>query len=208
MGGEKFKNTYRIESARLPGHNYGQPGWFFITINTKDRVCWFGEVIDEEMIYSDAGRMVADEWVRTADMRPNVRLDEWVVMPNHVHMLFAIVDVEHVLNIDDHTVETHCNASLRYGHASCNGSTIQSHVRHPYKNEFGPQRNNVASIIRGFKDACTKRINMETPMPHFAWHSRFYDRIVRDERTFHTIRQYIRDNPKKWWHDRNNPIGK
>jgi len=203
MEGNKFKNKYRIESSRLSGYDYGQPGWFFITINTKNRTCWFGDVVNNTVLLSNAGRIVTDEWKRTAEMRPHVRLDEWVVMPNHMHMLFAIVDAGMMTTHDDTVdVETHCNASLptppKQPHPYKPIST-----QPPYKNEFGPQRNNVASIIRGFKGVCTNRIKSETPIVHFAWQPRFYDRIIRDERGIYAVRQYIRNNPGKWHHGQN-----
>ncbi len=190
----KFRNKYRINSARKPGHNYGMPGFYFITICTKNRICYFGNVINGKMVLSDIGRIIVDEWIKTSYIRSNVRLGEWVVMPNHVHMIVRIlennggfdndVSVEKVCN-----VETHRDASL-----------------HEYNNTFGPQRNNVASIIRGFKGVTTKRIHMETNYSDFAWQSRFYDRIIRNEYALYAARQYIINNPIKWDEDNNNPI--
>ncbi|PIR75060.1 MAG: hypothetical protein CO030_01590 [Candidatus Magasanikbacteria bacterium CG_4_9_14_0_2_um_filter_42_11] len=67
-----------------------------------------------------------------------------------------------------------------------------AHADKPYKNVFGPQQNNVSSIIRGFKGAYTNRIKMKTNIIHFPWQSRFYDRIIRNDRALYTVRKYIR----------------
>jgi len=81
-------------SIRLKGYDYRQPGAYFITIVTQDRVCLFGEVADGEIRLNDAGKIVCEEWFAAARIRPYVRLDEreFVVMPNHVHGIIWIAD--------------------------------------------------------------------------------------------------------------------
>lgn len=69
-----------------------------------------------------------------------------------------------------------------------------------YKNTFGPQRKNIASVIRGFKSAVT--IQARQTHPDFAWQSLFYDHIIRNEKAYYAIRNYIRNNPLKWEEDR------
>lgn len=166
-----YKNRYRIESARLKGWDYSAAGYYFVTICTRERECWMGKVVDGIMRLSPVGEIVAAEWQKTALMRENVTLDEWVIMPNHFHGIICIV-------------ETHCNASL--------------------PNAFGPQRNNLSSIVRGFKSASTKHIHQAGH--DFAWQSRFHDEIIRDENALATVREYIRDNPMKWEMDKDNPV--
>jgi len=141
---KKFRNKYRVESTRLGGWDYSSSGTFFITICTKNREHHFGEIMDGKIKLSKIGDIVAKEWQNTNIIRPNVKIDEWVIMPNHLHGII-IVKADRV--------ETHCNASLR----------------NPQKtNRFGPQSNNLASIIRGFKGAATKNIHM-AGFCEFAW---------------------------------------
>jgi len=96
-----YKQQYRTNSARLKGYDYSRPRHYFVTICTKDKKHYFGQVRNWEMHLSEMGKIVSEEWLRTFKLRKRVILDEWVVMPNHVHM---IVFIDHV--------ETHCNASL------------------------------------------------------------------------------------------------
>ena len=82
---KKFRGKYRIPSARLKNYDYASNGAYFITICTKNREHFFGQVAGGEMHLSNIGEIIADEWKKTAEIRENVELGEWVVMPNHVH---------------------------------------------------------------------------------------------------------------------------
>jgi REP element-mobilizing transposase RayT len=87
----KFKGKYRIESTRLPDWDYAGHGWYFVTLCAWDHICFFGEIVDGEMRLSPIGEIVAQEWQRTPLVRSNVKLDEWVIMPNHLHGIIAIM---------------------------------------------------------------------------------------------------------------------
>lgn len=87
---ERFKGKYRIPSTRLPGWDYANAGYYFVTIVTHGRIPYFGEIVAGEMHLSPIGDIVANEWVKTPQIRPNVQLDEWVIMPNHLHAILVI----------------------------------------------------------------------------------------------------------------------
>ena len=180
----KFNNKYRIESARLQNWDYSQAAAYFITICTANREHFFGMVQNNAMVYSDIGTIVAQEWVKTPEIRPDMNLDlgEFMVMPDHFHGIIFIGNNDFNSNIGSR------DAMHR---VSADGGI--------YKNEFGPQSKNLSSIIRGFKSAVTvqaKKIN-----PDFGWQARFHDSIIRNQRSYDTISQYIIDNPKKWGKD-------
>ena len=168
----KFNNKYRIESTRLQNWDYAQSAAYFVTICTANREHFFGRVQNGEMVYSDIGAIVAQEWIKTPEIRPdmNLELGEFVVMPNHFHGVIFIGNNEFNDNGNDN-----------------------------YKNEFGPQSKNLSSIIRGLKSAVTiqaKKIN-----PDFGWQARFHDNIIRNPKSYNTVSNYIIDNPKKWGDD-------
>ena len=83
---------HRRRSMRLKGYDYSQAGAYFVTICTQGRACLFGEVVDGEMRLNDAGRMVVAEWERLPALFPNVVLDAFVVMPNHIHGIVILTD--------------------------------------------------------------------------------------------------------------------
>lgn len=86
----KFQNKYRIESARLPNWDYGWNAAYFVTICTKNRICWFGDAVDGEMVLNDLGKIADDCWLEIPEHFPFVKLGEHIVMPNHVHGIVVI----------------------------------------------------------------------------------------------------------------------
>jgi len=125
-----FKNKYRTESTRLKSWDYSTAGYYFVTICTKDQNCCLGQITDGVLQLSQIGCIIAEEWAKTAELRDNVHLDEWVIMPNHVHGIICLA-------------ETPGKPSQPGEHA----------------NAFGPQKNNLSSTIRGFKATSAKRIH-------------------------------------------------
>jgi REP-associated tyrosine transposase len=85
-----FRNKYRVPSARLKGWDYGRGGAYFVTICTRHRTCYFGEIGQAGLTPSPLGEIVAEEWEVTSRLRPYVDLDAWVVMPNHFHGILFI----------------------------------------------------------------------------------------------------------------------
>jgi REP element-mobilizing transposase RayT len=181
----RFQNKYRIESARLRNWDYGWNAAYFVTICTKNRECFFGDVVGGQMVLNEIGKIVETEWLKTFEIRPdmNLELGEFVVMPNHFHAIIGIGENEyntkHVLNRRD---AMHC--------VSTSNET---------KNKFGPQSKNLASIIRGFKIGVTK--NARLINPDFAWQSRYHDHIIRNDESFQKITEYIINNPLNWSED-------
>ena len=192
---DKFRNTYRIPSARWQDWDYGANAACFVTICTAHRERFFGEIAGGEMTLTEIGRTAQVEWLKTPGLRPdmNIILGEYVVMPNHFHGIIAIG--ENPYNTDAPGVgggvggvQTQCIASLQ-SNASRQWQT----------NKFGPQSKNLASIIRGFKSAVTKYAAMHA-IP-FAWQARFHDRVIRDNGEHHRIAQYINANIENWQDD-------
>jgi len=81
-------------SIRLKGYDYSQPGLYFITLCTYRRQCWFGEIKRSRMHLNQIGKIVAREWLHSAQMRPTLQLDEWTIMPNHLHGIVRIIASE------------------------------------------------------------------------------------------------------------------
>lgn len=187
----KFKDKYRVESNRLKGWDYSSPGYYFVTIVTQNRTAWFGEVVDAKMVLSPVGEIVAEEWRKTAIIRSNVELDAWVIMPNHIHGIIVIVPgiVE-----TPRAVET----PRRGVSTGVDQTSFGDYPRGASKsNNPSWKPNSLGSIINQFKSVCTKRIR-SAGYADFGWQSRYYDHIVRDEKTLLKIRHYIDNNPKQW----------
>lgn len=201
-----FAQKYRIASARLPGYDYAQPGKYFVTICTKNRIHWFGEIRNGIMGLNDMGCVVADEIEHIAILRHNVSIDRWVVMPNHIHMIVFIHPETYVdgmmkwvmwkiFHIIDR-VETPLKG-VSTTRARCIGTmrnTKRSHAWHPHT---------LGAIINQFKRACTIRIRSLGEID-FTWQNRFHEKIIWDRSRLYAYRKYIKQNPARWHRDRNN----
>jgi len=205
---ELFRGIYRPESARHKSWDYGSPGAYFVTICVKDRECVFGEIRDGIMGLNELGCAAARCWADIPRHFPNIELDAWIVMPNHIHGIIVIRD-DRGMEATDHsptnTVETQNLASLPMDNIN-NNVTQNRSTTHPRKwspNRFGPQSMNLGSAIRGFKVGVTKYARSNDI--RFQWQPRFHDRIIRNEAEWDRIRFYINQNPENWPSDRNNP---
>lgn len=194
---EKYQNKYRIASARLPQWDYGYQAAYFVTICTKKRRHWFGAIRNRTMYLSEIGKIAEQEWVKTPDLRPNMNLElgEYVVMPNHFHAIIIIG--ENRYNGNNGRDAIHCVSTPAPIPPS---PTAPTPDREKFANQFGPQSNNLASIVRGFKSAVTK--NARYPQADFVWQPRYHDHIIRNEASFHNISRYIRQNSSQWEEDR------
>jgi len=182
-----YQNKYKIQSVRHKNWDYSQNGYYFVTICTKDMQKFFGEVEDGKMVLNEIGKIVESEWLNTDKIRDNVKVDQFIVMPNHLHGIIVI---------ENSRDASHVSQSAPQSRRLQGVSTDKN-----YKNKFGSQSNNLSAIIRGFKGASTKRIS--EIFPNFQWQPRFYDCIIRDDNSLGKIREYIERNPKFWDEDKN-----
>ena len=180
------------QSARLRYFDYTGTGGYFVTVCTWQRECLFGDIVDGAVLLNDCGVVVRDEWLRTPTIRPNVELDEFIVMPNHFHAIFFINDIE---NAD---VGAHRCAPGIEGV----DNLFRAHVSAPLRRQSG----SVGSILAGFKSAATKRVNtLRDNAGKPCWQRNYYEHVIRNDTDLAAIRQYVADNPMKWALDENHP---
>jgi putative transposase len=187
-------------NPRHSGFDYRTFAAYFVTICTHERRHLFGAVRRGRMTLNGYGEIVGEEWKRSEEMRDEVVLDAFVVMPNHMHGIVCLVppDVDDVSlqGYDLDVVGPHCHAALHDGD------------NHPRREEGRPQRHakSLGSMIAGFKGAVTARINEHRGTPGTSvWQSRYHDRILRNEREWRACRTYIERNPGQWAEDRHHP---
>jgi len=170
-------NTERPERKpiRLNGYDYSQDGYYFVTICTKNHEEFFGEIRNGRMRLNHIGTIAAKFWQQIPDHFLFARLDEWVVMPNHVHGILVIEKPFVRRSVGD--------ADLR-----------------PLR-----QKMLLPKIIHGFKSSFTRYVHMIDAESPFAWQRSYHDHIIRNQRSLDHIREYIHWNPMNWDRDRNNP---
>ncbi|MBN2039158.1 MAG: hypothetical protein JW864_03895 [Spirochaetes bacterium] len=180
---------YHRRSIRLKEYDYSSAGAYFVTICTQNRECVFGEIINDNMILNKYGEIVADEWLKTPEIRKNVGLDSWIVMPNHFHCIIII--------------NYSCRGVLQYAPTMLQNSPSN---KIPDTSAFRSPSQTIGAIIRGFKSAVTKRVN-EIKQEYNAklWQRNYWEHIIRNEEELYHITRYIIENPIKWNIDKLNP---
>ena len=178
-----YQNRYRIPSTRLPEWDYSL-GEYFITICTKDKENYFGNVVDWKMQLNELWKIVEDEILNTSKFRTNVIADEFIVMPNHIHLILFIEHINRRDGLQPSNSDV-CNAFLQ-------------------DNKFWPQKNNLATIIRWLKWSITSQIQKIDK--NFSRQTRFFEHIIRNEKELDTIREYIQNNPFKWELEKDNNL--
>ncbi|WP_457651740.1 transposase [Rhodocaloribacter sp.] len=185
-------------SRRLQGYDYARAGVYFVTLCTHERTCLFGRVVEGEVRLDAAGRIAAEEWVRSAGIRTEVRLDAWGVMPNHVHGLVVIVPPDADPDVD-YTDPHGYRMDVWVGATDGVEATGRSPLHR------GPSPKSLGSFIAGFKSAATKRINRMRGTPGApVWQRNYHDHVVRNERVWRALRRYVAGNPARWDTDENN----
>ena len=171
------------KNIRLQGYDYTQAGAYFITLVTWQRECLFGEVVGEEMQVNELGRIFTDIWEATLNIRPNVILDEYIVMPNHFHGIILFNDIGR-------------------GEALPRPLTTGRPTGSPLP---GMTAGSIGAIIGQIKSLTTKQINHLRQTPgEPVWQRNYYDHIIRDEAEMERIYQYILQNPSSWADDPEN----
>ena len=190
-------NIHHRKSIRLKGYDYSQAGLYFITICVKDRECLFGKIIDGKMNFNDGGKIADECWLKISEHFLNVVLHEYIVMPNHVHGIIELKRVDAICNQISNNVGTRHIVSLPDNSESSVGT---SHVMSQHNQFSKPIPGSISVIIQQYKSSVTRFVN-KTNVSHFRWQSRFYEHIIRDEKSYHRISEYIINNPKNWKDD-------
>jgi len=164
----------RPASLRLRGHDYAATGAYFVTICTHRRECLLGRIVNGNVQLNDVGCIIVSEWVRSASIRPEIDLDAFVVMPNHVH---GIIRIES----DRCRGARPCAPTARRPPRSL-GSFVAG---------FKSATTMRVNALRG------------TPRAPL-WQRNYHDRVIRDADELTRIRTYIHDNPERWPDDEDN----
>ncbi len=157
-------------SVRLPLYDYASAGAYFITVCTHERKSLFGDISGGEVQPSELGRCVTEGWSRMLELRPYVRSEAFVVMPNHVHALFLLLP------------KPECDVAGVAG--------------------LGFKARSVSSIIAAFKAGVTREVRKSELADGPVWQRGFHEHVIRSQRAFDQIRQYIHENPLRWEMDR------
>jgi putative transposase len=182
---------------RLTDWDYSSEGIYFITICCRDRQSFFGKITDNQMNRSEIGLIASKYWLEIPDHFLHVKLDEFVVMPNHIH---GIIILDYSLAGPRHGVALQPRSGGDVG--SCHGMTLHTGQKSNQNiNQFSKPVKNSVSVIINQNKSSVKRWCNKNRLDHFQWQARFYDQILYNEGSIDNIREYINNNPKNWTED-------
>jgi REP element-mobilizing transposase RayT len=169
----------------MPHWDYSGNGIYFITIVTQGRICNLGEIIRGKMILSDFGKIVNTEWLKSFEIRDELVVDEYIIMPNHLHALVILNKYEHLGAYEPPAIwyrKPKSISSFVAGFKSAVNCRIDDYI-----------------------DELNLSIPKYNRENHF-FQPNYHDHIVRNQDAFIRIKKYIADNPKRWRNDKFNPL--
>ncbi len=180
---------YHRRSIRLRHYDYSQQGVYFLTFCTRDKEPLFGEIAYGRIVLKKWGKIAENFWYEIPDHFENVLLDEFIVMPNHVHGILVILE-------------------------SAQGAIVGAQHAAPLQDTSESRRINVkpgslGAIVRSYKSAVSRYINQQRQTPGApVWQRNYYDHIIQNIDELHATRLYIRNNPANWREDEYHPVKK
>lgn len=193
-------DIHHPRSLRLKEFDYSSEGAYFVTLCVQGGQYLFGDVADDEMKLSDAGRMVLSVWSELPRYGSSIAVDEFIMMPNHVHGIIFLNNVG-------------------AGPRACpdNGTPTPTRRTNRLHKSGRPQGGapymiSLPDLVHRFKSLTTSRYRsgvIQSYWPPFVgklWQRNYYEHIIRNESELTRIRAYIRDNPLNWETDEENPI--
>ncbi len=188
------RNFGRRRSIRLKDYDYSQSGIYFITICTASKRCLFCTNSENSANLSHIGKIARECWFEIPNHFKNAKLDEFVVMPNHIHGIIGLTDKEQKRAENFQPLQPHeQNVGVQY----IEPTSPQNRFQHITPKSLG-------SIIRSYKSAVTRQSRKDEICEIF-WQRNFYERVIRSEKELGSLREYIANNHLKWNLDRENP---
>lgn len=173
-------NIHHRRSIRLKGYDYSQAGLYFMMVCCQDKISLFGHVQNGEMQLNEYGRMAIDKWVNTVRLRSNVKLGEFIIIPNRMHgtiQLSSGLGELHSLSVELETGEF-------------NSPQLVS--------EFCSPSQTIGAIFRDNKSSVTKKLGFNEKLCQ----RNYFEIIIRTELSHERISRYILNNPAKWGGDK------
>jgi len=207
MSAQKYDpKIHHRRSIRLKGYDYSQAGAYFVTICVHQRECLLGNVVNGEMQLSRFGKIASYAWMDLPKHYPHIILDEFCIMPNHVHFVIVLADDgrDGSSRLSKVSLPTRRDGSYRIAQTPLLTSIPLGKIP-PSAQETHPYRHPLSEIIRAFKSFSAKRINaLQKTTGNPFWQKNYYEHIIRNDRAWNAIAWYIFNNPLNWQLDRDN----
>ena len=191
-------------SIRLQGYDYSHAGAYFITCCCHDRKCWFGKIENDDMILNEYGMVAYNEWIKLTERFSNFELDVFQIMPNHIHVILVLNDVGASL-ADAQKSLADAQKDLQANRATARVAPTMETKSKTVGDIIGAYKSLVANkCLEIFKLKCVGAglAPAQIPMMGKLWQRNFYEHIIRNEKSYQTISNYIINNPNNWKDDK------
>ncbi len=202
-------DIHHRRSIRLKNYDYAQAGLYFITLCCQDRKHLFGKIKNGEMILNEVGEIVKEEWEKTREIRKNIALHEYIIMPNHFH---AIIEILYSENKENKKLAEFKSPSQTIGAIirGFKGATTKK-IKILYFSDSGESK--IDSEREGESKSSPDstgelqfapsagRGELKISLEDKIWQRDYYEIIIRNQKAFFNISNYIKNNPKKWNQD-------
>ena len=168
----------KSKSLRLPGYDYSQPGWYFVTLTTKNRSCLFAHLQNGKIVLTDAGHMIKTTWQELPLYSPQIELDIFQVMPDHFHGILIIKPKYNRIERGDLSTSKQPSDSKE----SISLITLMERFKSLTTNQY----------IQGVKQNGWQRFSKKL------WEISFHDHVIRNDGALRSVREYIYNNVRKW----------
>ncbi len=212
-------NIHHRRSIRLKGYDYSKKGLYFITICCQNRACLFGSIENGNMICNDAGEMIEKEWLKLPQRFTNIALHNYIVMPNHFHSILEIVGATLVVAQNNDDIQNENDIENKNINQNGHGINKENDIANGHGNKngqpqgfaptgFAPTDKTLGDMVGAFQSITTvKYINgVKTkkwkPFDGKLWQRNYWEHIIRNEKLYNTISEYIKNNPQHWNDDK------
>lgn len=182
-------------SIRLHGYDYSQEGLYFITICVQNRENIFGDISNGIMNLNAIGKIAADEWLNTLNVRDNIELHEFIIMPNHIHGIIEITKKK---------ATTEENTGFRSPKQTI-GSVVRGYkiaTLKKIKDHLGESGSKSVDSKGGSKGELQFAPTFAPTIAPTIWQRNYYEHIIKDEKAYQNISNYIITNPQRWNEDK------
>ena len=203
-------------TIRLQGYDYSQSGMYFVTICCKDKICRFGKIENGEMMLNNFGEIAYNQWVKLSERYDNVLLDVFQIMPNHIHGIIVLNDVETTDKNTNTIAANHASAVgaglapalVEQPHAQTENMNIANYVVGATRAGASPAptRDTLGNIIGAYKslvaNQCLEIFKSKNEYMNKLWQRNYWERIIRNDNSYQYIANYIINNPENWENDK------
>ncbi|MCZ8331994.1 MAG: hypothetical protein O9282_11840 [Flavobacterium sp.] len=195
-------DSHNRKSIRLSGYNYAQEGLYFITLCVQDRENIFGSISNGILTLNTIGKIAQKEWLNTIEVRDNVELHEFIIMPNHIHGIVEITkDKSKTEDNIGFKSPTQTIGAIVRGYKIATIKQIKEYIAHiDSKSEYSKGELQFAPTAPTAPTAQT--INTIKILDYKIWQRNYYEHIIKDEPAYQNISNYILTNPEKWYDDK------